>query len=94
MKNWKVAADMSSPEKFFPLLDQSKEDFLTARVSLRRVHENLLTIYRDASGVYWRDNYLDPNIKKIGDALYKMDLAMGDGIRALDSLAIMKKKLP
>jgi hypothetical protein len=72
------------PDKLFAQMKKAVEALLEARVEMRRVWDALGEIKRDASGVYWTDNYNDPEIEKAYKTLYDLDHQIGQGFRDIE----------
>lgn len=72
------------PEKLFAQMKKAVEALLEARVEMRRVTDALGEIKRDASGVWWTNNYQDPEIEKAHKTLYDLDHQIGMGFRDIE----------
>jgi len=79
------------PARLMTQMKGAVEALLSARVEMRQVWEALGDIKRDASGVFWTDNYNDPEIERAYKLLYDLDHEIGQGFRVIE---FMMRKLP
>lgn len=79
------------PEKLFKQMKTAVDALIEARAEMRRVWDALGEIKRDASGVFWTNNYDDPDIAKAAKLLYDLDHQIGLGFREIE---FMMRELP
>jgi hypothetical protein len=87
-------ARFASPDKLLKDMKESVEKMLDARVSIRNVHLALGEVANDATGTIFKDNYNDPESRKVSKTLYDLDWAIGEAFHAVEHLEReLRKKL-
>ena len=63
-----------------------------SRVALRRDHDVLQQAYDDASGIYVKDMYADPDVRETRDTIESLEHSIGQVARQMEYLARLLKR--